>query len=458
MVNAAKPLIVLSLAGALHGAVKLPALISDHMVLQAGVPVRIWGSADPGEDVRVSFQGQNVSANASERGKWAVWLKPLAAAGPLELNINATTIHDVLAGEVWLGSGQSNMEFALANANNHDEEIAHADYPLMHIFRVKRAVAEQPAEDVEGTWQVCSPQTIGRFSAVEYFFGRELHQSLHVPIGLIESDWGGTPAEAWTSRATLESDPGLKYVFEEWERTKSSPDASRYPHTPAALYNGMIAPLTPYTIRGVIWYQGESNASEVHAFRYRRLFAAMIDDWRSHWGEGDFPFLFVQLANFKSNDWWPVLRESQTATLRLRNTGMAVAIDIGESRDIHPKNKQDVGHRLALAARHIVYGEPLEYSGPIYRQATTEGNQMRVWLDHATGLQAKGGGALTGFTIAAADGNFVPADAHIDGNTVVLSSPQVSTPTSVRYAWADDPVCNLTNQAGLPASPFRTDR
>jgi len=220
----------------------------------------------------------------------------------------------------------------------------------------------------------------------------------------------------------------------------------------------MIAPLTPYTIRGVIWYQGESNATEAQAFRYRRLFAGMIQDWREHWGQGDFPFLFVQLANFKSDEWWPLLRESQTEALHLRNTGMAVAIDIGESRDIHPKNKQDVGHRLALAARHIVYGQPVEYSGPVYRQAAIEGNRMRLWFDHASGLETKGGGVVTGFAIAGADGNFVPADARIDGATVVVSNAGVANPTAVRYAWADDPFCNLINHAGLPASPFRTGR
>jgi sialate O-acetylesterase len=223
------------------------------------------------------------------------------------------------------------------------------------------------------------------------------------------------------------------------------------------LYNGMIAPLTPFAIRGVIWYQGEANANEAHAWRYRRLFRAMIEDWRNRWGEGDMPFLFVQLANYKSNGWWPVLRESQTETLGLRNTGMAVAIDVGESKDIHPKNKQDVGLRLALAARHIAYHEPIEYSGPLYRQVTSEGSRLRIWFSHAEALQTKGGGPLSGFTIAGADGNFVAADAVTEGSTVVVSNAAVGQPVAVRYAWDDDPVCNLVNQAGLPASPFRSD-
>ncbi len=472
-------------AATLHGAVKLPSVISDHMVLQQAVPVRIWGTADPGEAVRVDFQGQTVTTKARGNGKWEAWLRPLSAAGPLELTIaasNIITIHDVLVGEVWLGSGQSNMEFVLANANNHEEEIARASYPLIHLFHVRKIVADQPAEDVAGTWEVCSPQSVPRFSAVEYFFGRHLHQTLHVPMGLIESDWGGTPAEAWTSHPALESDPALKFALDNWERVlanypaakerynqavaKAKADGTRppnapqgpgHPNTPAGLFNGMIAPLVPYAIRGVIWYQGEANASEANAYRYRRLFADMIQDWRNRWGEGDFPFLFVQLANFKSNQWWPVLRESQTETLRLQNTGMALAIDIGESNDIHPKNKQDVGKRLALAALHVAYGQTGEYSGPMFSAAVPEGGRMRVYFTHAAGIQAKGGAEITGFTIAGTDGTFVPAEARIDGETIVVSNPQVSDPTAVRYAWADDPICNLINSAGLPAVPFRSD-
>ena len=496
MLKLAKCLTVFTLAGALHAAVKLPALISDHMVLQQGMPVRIWGTADPGETVKVDFQGQSVTVKAAENGKWAAWLRPLAAAGPLEMNIagtNAIVIRDVMVGEVWLGSGQSNMEFRMATTVNHDEEIAHAEYPLIHLFQVKRLVADQPMEDVVGAWQLCSPQTVRGFSAVQYFFGRHLHQNLHVPMGLIESDWGGTPAQSWASRPALESDPALKFVLDDWDKVLANSPAARegyekrletwnqqvadakaqgrtppnrpalppgpgHPNTPAGLYNGMIAPLTPFAIRGAIWYQGESNASEAHAYKYRRLFGAMIQDWRNRWGQGDFPFLFVQLANFKTNGWWPILRESQTETLRLSNTGMAVAIDVGESGDIHPKNKQDVGLRLALAARSIAYHQPVEFSGPLFQTATPENGQMRVYLDHADGLQAKGGGALTGFTIAGADGNFVPAEARVDGATVMVSSAQVTNPVAVRYAWADDPACNLINQAGLPASPFRSDQ
>ncbi|MGO9893516.1 MAG: sialate O-acetylesterase [Bryobacteraceae bacterium] len=496
----AECLIALSLAGGLEGAVKLPALISDHMVLASGVPARIWGTADAGETVRVELEGQTAAAVADGSGKWAVWLKPLTAAGPLEMTVstasavsNTVVVRDVLVGEVWLGSGQSNMEFPLSRAMRHEEEIAQAGYPTIHLFQVKHAVAEQPADDVTGRWEVSTPESAAHFSAVEYFFGRHLHETLRVPVGLIESDWGGTPAQSWTSREALEADPALRFVLDGWDKilanypaAKASyderlaawngaaakakaegtaaparpgaPQGPGHPYTPAGLYNAMIAPLTPYAIRGAIWYQGESNATEEHAYRYRKLFADMIEDWRNRWGEGDFPFLFVQLANFKSNGYWPVLRESQTETLRLAKTGMAVAIDVGESKDIHPTNKQAVGLRLALAALHIAYGKEGEYSGPLYRSATAEDDSLRVWFTHAGGLGARGGGALTGFTVAGSDGNFVPAEARIEGDTVVVSSAQVKTPVAVRYAWEDDPACNLINGAGLPASPFRSDQ
>jgi sialate O-acetylesterase len=492
MQNDMRTLITLLLAAAtLPAAVKLPALISDHMVLQEGRPVRIWGTADAGETVQVALQTQSVSVKAGADGKWTAWLRPLMAGGPLDLTIDNIAIHDVLVGEVWLGSGQSNIEFRLATAVNHDDEIAAANYPLIHLFQVKHAVAEQPLDDVVGQWQVCTPATVKSFSAVEYFFGRHLQQNLHVPMGLIESDWGGTPAQSWISHPALENDAALKYVLDEWDtvmtrypaakqryddqltewnRTSAeakaqgktapnrpnAPAGPGHPNTPAGLYNGMIAPLTPYAIRGAIWYQGESNANEPHAFRYRRLFGGMIEDWRDKWGEGDFPFLFVQLANYQTNGWWPVLRESQSETLRLANTGMALAIDVGEPKDIHPKNKQDVGLRLALAARAIAYHQPVEYSGPMFQTAATEGGAMRAYFTHADGMRAAGGAAIAGFEIAGADGKFVAAQARVEGDTVVASNPQVDAPVAVRYGWADDPGCNLVKDVGLPASPFRS--
>ena len=478
-------------AGTALGNVTLPALISDHMVLQQGMPVRVWGKADPGEQVRVKFQGQTVQTAADSGGKWEAWLKPLkAGAAAAQLTVagnNTIVVQDVLVGEVWIGSGQSNMQWMVANSNNADEEIKNAKYPHIRLFQVKMQVADTAQADTEGSWRLCDPETVGKFSAVEYFFGRDLHRHLKVPMGLIQSAWGGTPAQSWASRGAIDADPALKFIGDEWEKVlanypaakekyeaaltkwKATPAEARkgagprppagpgHQNTPGGLYNAMIAPLTPFAMRGVIWYQGESNATPPHAEPYRRLFRTMIEDWRAKWGIGSFPFLFVQLANFKANPHWPVLRESQTATLELRNTGMAVIIDIGESGNIHPKNKQEVGRRLMLSARAVAYGEKLVHSGPLFRELTSEGSQLRAWFDFASrGLRARDGAALTGFEIAGADGNFVPAQASIDGETVVASSPSVPAPVALRYAWADDPVCNLTNAEGLPASPFRS--
>jgi sialate O-acetylesterase len=487
-------LAALALAAGLQAAVKLPALISDHMVLQQGKPVRIWGTADPGEAVRITFQGQTVDAKAAATGKWEAWLKPLNAGGPLEMNINGAAIHDVLVGEVWLGSGQSNMELTVQRADNKDEEIAKADFPSIHIFHVKRAVADEPAADLQATWEVVTPTTIPGFSAVEYYFGRELHRTLKQPMGLIESDWGGTPAQSWTSKPALLADLGLKSYLDDWDKVLANytpaakeaydkrvtawedaaakaraagntppprpqaPQGPGHPNTPAGLYNAMIAPLTPYAIRGVIWYQGESNASEAHAYKYRRLFAAMIQDWRNRWGQGDFPFLFVQLPNYQTNGWWPVLRESQAETTRLNNVGMAVTIDVGDAKNLHPTNKQDVAKRLVNVALNMAYHQPVEYIGPSFQQLVNEGSQLRIHYSHADGIAVKGSGTLTGFTIAGDDGKFVAADARIDGGTVVVSSSQVSAPIAVRYAWADAPECNLINSAGLPGVPFRSDQ
>lgn len=477
-------LLTAALAGFLHADVRLPALISDHMLLQQGVPVRIWGSATPGEAVRVSFRGQEAATVAAADGRWSVWLRPMNPGQPAELTVagaNSITIRDVLVGEVWVGSGQSNMGMTVARSNNAEEEIAKSANPSIRLFDVKRTVADQPLSEVVGSWMICGPETVRNFSAAAYFFARDLYSARRVPVGMIHSSWGGTPVQAWTARSATEAEPALRWILEDWQRTLDEyPGArARYektlagwkpnsgtpkpyppigpgdPHAPFVLYNGMIAPLTPYAIRGVIWYQGENNASERQAYIYRRMFRTMIEDWRRAWGQGDFPFLFVQLANFDTNPFWPTLRESQTDALSLRNTGMAVAIDIGESKDIHPRNKQEVGRRLALAARHVAYGEALVYSGPLFRQLTTEGGRLRVWFDHAEGLAAKGGGPVTGFAVAGEDGNYVPAEARIDGDAVLVSSPQVAKPVSVRYAWAADPVCNLVNGEGLPASPFR---
>lgn len=479
--------------------VELPSLISDHMILQRGVPVSIWGTAEPGEQITVTFRRQRLSTTADANGYWRVQLDPMDAGGPFEMSItgrNTIVVKDVLVGEVWVCSGQSNMVWPVARSMNAQEEITAANYPQIRLFKVRNKMSEKPLEDVEGVWQVCSPQTVGGFSGVGYFFAREIHKALGVPVGMIQSAWGGTPAEAWTSHEALASDPQLRIILERWDKILANypqalkryeerlrkwreeaekarsegrrpprrprpPLGPNHPHRPSVLFNAMIAPLTHYTIRGVIWYQGESNVRR--AYEYRRLFKTMIQDWRRAWGLGDFPFLFVQLANFlqvkpePSESAWAELREAQLMALELPNTGMAVAIDIGEANDIHPRNKQDVGKRLALVARAIVYGEKITYSGPIYDRMKIEGNCIRIWFKHVNGGLVAKGGELKGFAIAGPNRKFVWATAKIEGDTVVVSSPQVPNPVAVRYAWADNPVCNLYNKAGLPASPFRTD-
>ena len=480
--------------------VKLPALISDGMVLQQGVKVGIWGTADPGERVTVTFKDQEASGIADGDGQWKVRLGPLTAGGPFTLTIagkNTITLHDVLVGEVWVCSGQSNMGLAVSSVNNAPDEIAHADYPMLRLFTVGQGVADKPQRDVQGYWVPTRPDTIDHFSAAAYFFGRDLQRVLNVPVGLIHSSWGGTSAEAWTSHETLASDPDFKPIldggvrllspypklfqdydaqFAQWRQasdkaeSEGAPvppappvpdDPRRSPGRPSGLFNAMIMPLTNYAIRGVIWYQGEANAGR--AIQYRKLFPDLIRDWRRVWNEGDFPFLFVQLANWgisqpQAN--WPELREAQLMTLALPKTGMAVTIDIGDGSDIHPKNKQAVGYRLALAAEAIAYGRDVIYSGPIYESMTVEGDKIRLhFKDVYGGLEAKNWPApnVTGFEIAGDDHKFVGAQAKIDGDTILVSSRKVEHPVAVRYAWAMNPWCNLYNRVGLPASPFRTD-
>ena len=470
--------------------VTLPALLSDHMVVQRGLPVHIWGKAAPAEAVSVAFRGVTRAATADEIGHWSIYLPPSDAGGPFELGVkgnNTVTLSDVMVGEVWVDSGQSNMEFALRTAMNAADEIAAADHPGIRQFRVNLLASPFPQTEAIGqAWSVCTPQSAGRFSAVAYFFARELEAKLGVAVGLIDSYWGGTPVEAWTRAAALGEDAAVAPLFASWgsmterqadaelrakNRQRMIDDAKAqgkpapvFPWTPqldswgpGMLYNGMIAPLTPLPIRGAIWYQGESNSLLERAPLYSRIFRDMIEDWRRQWGVGDFPFLFVQISNFKSTpaEDWATLREQQLKTLALRNTAMAVTIDIGNPDNVHPTDKVDVGLRLARAARVLSYGEAIEDSGPIYRQATPEGSSIRAWFDHAKGLMAKGG-ELTGFEVAGVDGKFVAATATIDGETVLVASPSVAEPMFVRYGWANNPQCNLFNGEGLPASPFRS--
>jgi sialate O-acetylesterase len=620
-------------------ALKLPALFSDHMVLQQKMSCPVWGWAKDGTSVTVEINGQKATAMARD-GRWQVKLPALEAGGPYKLTVRTPEskieLNDVLVGEVWVCSGQSNMEWAVESSNNAKAEIATADYPKIRLFTVKQDIATTPQRDVTGQWAVCTPETVKDFSAVGYFFGRDLLKSGVKPIGLIHTSWGGTPAEAWTSMETLRNDSDFTPILErekeavenkeqlerqfgsnmmdkrdpdnlmadtttfekgwaranidlaewdtmdlpqKWEKVGLPLDGIVWfrrevtipgtwagqnltlklsaiddwdityfndtkigqtmrgaprPHTvpriytvpghlvkagkniiavrvfdgrggggiyptqnpmqigltetgrpidltgpwhyriecirnlgagekdfPARLYNAMIVPLVPYGIKGAIWYQGESNAGR--AYQYRKLFAAMIQDWRKLWDIGDFPFYFVQLANYRErkvepgDSDWAELREAQQMTLSLPNTGMAVIIDAGEADDIHPRDKQTVGKRLALIAGARDYGQDFEYSGPVYSSMAVEGNHIRLNFDHAdSGLVAKDG-PLTGFAVAGEDRKFYWADAAIEGKTIVVKSDKVATPVAVRYAWADNPACNLYNGADLPASPFRTD-
>ncbi len=512
-----KPFATILLCGLALGAVAHPSsadvalnhLFGDHMVLQRGMKVPIWGTADPGERVTVTFGRQEVSAVAGADGRWKVVLEGLPAGGPSDLKgagKNAVTIRDVLVGEVWFCSGQSNMDFTVAKTEKRyfagvadaEREIAAADYPQICMFTAEWTLRDEPQEDVEGRWSVCSPATVGDFSAVAYFFGRQLHTTLDVPVGLINGSYGASTAQAWTSRQSLEADPELDALLVAYEAAckaytpdlarkdeeararwrqaaekaraegKAAPRAPRLKdphqdqHNPCVLFNGMVAPVVPYAIRGAIWYQGESNLNVPE--RYVRLQTTLIRDWRKLWGEGDFPFLFVQLPNHRAPATDPpaasrlaAMRKAQAASLALPNTGMAVTIDIGEAADVHPRNKQDVGRRLALIAEADVYHRDVVASGPVFDTMSVEGHSARIRFRHAEGGLSAKGGTLSGFAVAGKDRRFVWADARIEGDSVVVSSPQVDGPAIVRYAWADNPPATLVNGAGLPARPFRTD-
>ena len=476
--------------------VKLPGILSSHMVLQRDRPIHVWGWSDPGEKVTVTLRGNSRDAVGDGLGTWSVYLPPEAAGGPYQITIagsNRIVLDDVLIGDVWFASGQSNMEMPLkgfpgAPVKNSAEEIAHANQPRIRLLMIPRKTSDFPLRNADTSWTICSPETAANFSAVAYFFGRDLAGREQVPIGLIDSTWGGTPAEAWTSLEAISSDAALMPLFatraqmmseqadvqailakekrEDAAARQAGQPAQRHPWrpdaaswAPAALFNGMIAPETGYGIKGVIWYQGESNSRLSFAPLYARIFPALIADWRAQWRQGNFPFLYVQISNFEStpNEAWPFIREAQRRTLAVANTAMAVTIDVGDPTNVHPADKQTVGARLALAARALAYGENVEYSGPLFRQAAPESGGIRVWFDHAVGLAAKGDD-LQGFEIAGSDRRFVRANARVDGQTVVVSDPGVQDPRYVRYGWANAPVVNLYNSAGLPASPFSPER
>ena len=646
------PFFLLVVANSAHGEVRLPAIIGDNMVLQQSVKVRIWGSAKPSERVTVTLDNKSSHTTADAQGRWQLFIGPLKAGGPFEFTVkgdNVLTIKNVLVGEVWICSGQSNMEWPLVNTIGGAETVAQANNSQIRLFTVEHNTAAAPLTDVQGHWVVTTPDEAAHFSAVGYFFGRELQQRLRVPVGLFDSSWGGTPAEAWTGHESLLSSPELKPILDRYESSlhtlpeakeayaralaqweeknlyldsgnkgealgyadpatatgdwskmdlpkqfetagllidgavwfrkvldlpaawsgkelvvnlppiddydvtyfngqkigatgRETPNSYGVPrkyvvpaslvhagrnviavrvfdsageggfsrggamsiapvgaaesevislrgvwdykvelalepkhpdwgtrpeavgvsnqNNPSVLYNAMMAPLVPYAIRGAVWYQGESNAGR--AYQYRTLFPTMIRDWRKAWGS-EFPFYFVQLANWHASKAepdesdWAELREAQLLTLREPQTGMAVTIDIGDENDIHPRNKLDVGRRLAAWALASTYGDEVVASGPLFERYTIEGDKVRIRFKYGAGLKTMDGGALKGFAIAGEDRHFVWADARIDGDTVIVSSPMVAKPAAVRYGWADNPIVNLYNKAGFPASPFRTD-
>ena len=449
--------------------VKLPAIFGDHMVLQRGMKLPVWGTADAGEQVTVKVARQERTAKADETGKWRVVLEPVEATSPVEMTVvgrNATlTFKDVLVGEVWVCSGQSNMGFSLARSTNGAAAVKAANRPTMRLFTVGRAFPDQPAETMTGRWEVCTPATANGFSAVGYFFGAELQDKLGVLVGLIQPSWGGTRAEAWMPRAQFDAlelpyEPAWteRWLHPPQAAGAKTPERERPYQAPAALFNGMIAPMAGYAIRGVTWYQGETNTA--YASHYRDVLAALIRGWRGAWGQGDFPFLVVQLPNFIGKDRdWPILRAGQAQVARdVPNVGLAVTIDLGNPKDIHPTDKQPVGHRLALVAEHLVYGRDVAHSGPAFKSMKVAGAEATIEFDHVHGgLVARGGGSantVQGFELAGADGKFVPATARIDGERMVVRAEGVASPTAIRYAWANNPTCNLYNKAALPAAPF----
>lgn len=484
---------------------RLPALFSDSMVLQRDQPVRVWGWATPESEVTVSVAGQRVAAQSDSSGKWSLQLAALSAGGPHTLKVSADgqelELKDVLVGDVWLCSGQSNMAMTVSRAKDFDAEAADAQYPKIRMFKVTSAHALEPQDTCSGEWAACSPKTVGGFSATGYFFGRRLHKELNVPIGLINSSVGGTSVESWTSMSAQEAVADIKPRLDAWKQADAEFDsqkaevqyeramtqwkkraaeakaagkqAPRKPQRaaqprndrnyPANLFNGKIHPLVGYTIKGAVWYQGENSSGRGFAHLYGDQLQTLIRDWRDRWGQGNFPFGWVQLPNFKApqqqpseTSGWVLVQEGMLKSLSLPHTGMAVTIDVGEERDIHPKDKQTVGHRLAQWALADIYEKNMIPLGPVYRTSKIEGDSVIVEFDFADGLQSNQD-KVVGFAIAGADRKFVWADAHIDGNRVIVSSDNVKNPVSVRYAWAANPVFSLYNAAGIPASPFRTD-
>ncbi len=495
-------------APAAHTNVTLAPLFSDHAVLQRDKPVPVWGDAGASDTVTVTFRGQTVRTIAGNDGRWIAYLKPLAATSePADLVVagqNTVTVHDVIVGEVWLCSGQSNMEFTVDSGgttyrvDNVEAEVAAANFPLIRQLRIEKAVATAPARSARTSgWQPASPKTVGEFTAVGYFFARDIHRTLGVPVGIVLSSWGGTPIESWMSDAARDSTSVAGTLDARWSRWRSEwppervaqypalmeawqkaekeaaathtknplhwpppPPTDDSPARPGGLFNAMIAPIQPGALRGVLWYQGEANVG--HAGEYAEMLATMIHSWRSGWGQGELPFYVVQLANFgdpneRVDRGWARLRDAQAQVLGVPATGLAVTIDIGIAGNIHPTNKQEVGRRLALIAKAQVYGMRGAYSGPVFAGAKPETNAMRVSFTNTGGRLVARGGEVTSLELAGADGVFHPASSEIDGDTLLVSSWEANEPVAVRYAWTNAPDANLFNDAVLPAVPFRSD-
>ncbi|HEY4149744.1 MAG TPA: sialate O-acetylesterase [Chitinophagaceae bacterium] len=468
------------------------------MVLQQNSTVTLWGWANPGETVtiRSSWDQTPVTAKAAADGKWTAGVKTSKAGGPYSISFIATdtiTVKNVLLGEVWLASGQSNMEFFMSKTKNasyagvidYEKEIAAADYPAIRMIDVGNKTASEPQANFNGKWKICSPQTADTFSAVAFYFAREIHQATGYPIGIINATWGGTPAESWTKKEVLAADPDFAPILQRYqqqldalpaaqekykadlqrwndsgaERKGRAPRAPGNPlnnnKSPFLLYNGMIAPIVPFTLKGVIWYQGENNADR--AFQYRKLFTAMIESWRSDWNNKDLPFYFVQISPHRSQN--PEIRDAQLYVYRhTPHTGIAVTIDNGDSLNIHPRNKKLVGERLARWALYNDYDRKnIVYSGPLYKSYKISGNKIIISFDDTDGGLVAKDGLLKEFTIAGSDSTFVPAQAIIKGKTIMVWNDAIKKPVAVRFAWKNVPYPNLYNKADLPASPFRTD-
>jgi sialate O-acetylesterase len=487
----------------LQADVRLPRVFGHHMVLQQGSNIPVWGWGDEGEQVTVQFQGQRLTTRVKD-GTWKVTFKKLSASSMPDTLVvdgrNRVQFDNVLVGEVWVCSGQSNMEWRMTQSHDYQTALAASLNPQLRVFKVERKKSDVPLEDIDQPfglkygWQEASPQSLPEFSAVAYYFGRDLQKALGVPVGLIQSAWGGSPAEVWMSREVLEGNADYRASIldayqvaygrhleakEKWnaqaaalakDGKKPSGKAPTPPNwKPSELYNGMIRPLIPYAIKGAIWYQGESNAGRAH--QYRSLFPDLIKNWRKDWGQGDFTFLCVQLAPWDRNKKrsleeitkepvdsdWAELREAQLLATKMSRVGMAVITDYGDKDDIHPAKKEPVGARLALAARGIAYGERIVHSGPVFKNLKVKKNEAILSFDHVGGGLEARGGKLTGFAICGEDRKFVWGNAEIQGSTVVVTHPSIVKPVAVRYGWNDFPVVNLFNKDGLPATPFRTD-